>query len=151
MVLPTASAEAEMHLLAGHRLDQPVLRQIGDRRGDDVAGVAQHGHRLADFVDLLQMVRDEQEGDALRLQFPHPPEEALDLVAVELRGRLVEDDEAGAVGEGAGDLDQLARLDAEVAGPHVLGDRDVPAVEQLARLAADGGPADEAALRSAGG
>ena len=39
--------------------------QVGDRGGDDVAGVAQHRDRLADLVDLLQVVRDEQEGDAL--------------------------------------------------------------------------------------
>ena len=108
-------------------------------------GVAEHGHRLADLVDLLQVMRDEQEGDALRLQFAHAAEEALDLVAVELGGRLVEDDEAGAVGERAGDLDQLARLDLQVAGAHVLRHCDVPAVEEVARLPAERAPADEAA------
>ena len=105
----------------------PVIASISRSLGrsatgarDDVAGVAEHRHRLADLVDLLQVVRDEQEGDALRLQLAHAHEQALDLVAVELGGRLVEDDEAGAVGERAGDLDQLARLDPEVAGAHVL-------------------------------
>ena len=141
--------DAEMHLLAGHRLDQPVLGQVGDRRRDDVAGVAQHRHRLADLVDLLQVVRDEEEGDALRLQLAHAHEQALDLVAVELRRRLVEDDEARAVGERTGDLDQLARLDLEVAGAHVFRHRDVPAVEKLARLPAQRPPADQAALESA--
>ena len=130
--------EAEVDALAGHRLDQPVLRQVRDRRGDDVARVAEHGHRLADLVDLLQVVRDEEEGDALGLQLADPHEEPLDLLAVELRGRLVEDDEARAVGQRAGDLDELAGLDAQVAGAHVLGDRDVPAVEHLPRLAAQG-------------
>ena len=70
-----------------------------------------------------------------RLQLADAHEEPLDLLAVELRGRLVEDDEARAVGERPGDLDELARLDPQVAGAHVLGDRDVPAVEHLARLA----------------
>ena len=80
------------------------------------------------------------------LQLAHAPEQAFDLVAIELRGRLVEDDEAGAIGERAGDLDQLARLDPQVAGARVLRDGDVPAVEQLARLAAERRPADQAAL-----
>ena len=143
---PGRVGEAEMRLLPGHRLDQPVLGQVGDRARNDVAGVAQHGHRLADLVDLLQVMRDEQEGHALRLQLAHAPEQALDLVAVELGGRFVEDDEAGAVGEGAGDLDQLARLDLEVAGARVFRHRDVPAVEELARLPAKRRPADQAAL-----
>lgn len=68
------------------------------------------------------------------------------LLAVQLRRGLVQDDEAGAIGEGAGDLDQLPRLDAEVAGAHVLRHGDIPAVEQLARLAAQRRPRDEAAL-----
>jgi len=55
-------------------------------------------------------------------------------LAVELGGRLVEDDEAGAVGEGTGDLDQLARLDLQVAGTRVFRHRDIPAIEEVARL-----------------
>ncbi len=64
-------------------------------------------------------------------KFANADEEALDLVAVELRRRLVEDDEAGAVGERAGDLDKLARLDLEIAGAGVVRNRDVPAVEKI--------------------
>ena len=90
--------ETEIHLLAGHRLDQRVLGQVGDRRGQDVPGVAQHGDGLADLVDLLQVVRDEEERHALRLQLAHPGEQPLDLVPVELRGRLVENDEPRAIG-----------------------------------------------------
>ena len=138
---------AQIHLLAGHRFDQAILRQVGDRRGDDVPRVAEHRHLLADFVNLLQMMRDEEERHALPLQLAHPDEQPLDLVAVELRGRLVEDDEAGAVRERAGDFDELARLDLEVAGAHVLGHRDVPLVENFARLAAQRAPADQAATR----
>ena len=65
-----------------------------------------------------------------RLQLAHAREQALDLVAVELGGRLVEDDEAGAIGECTGDLDELARLDLEIAGAGVFRYGDVPAIEQ---------------------
>ena len=133
-----------MHVLSGHCLDQPILRQVGDGRGNDVPCVAQHRHRLANLVNLLQVMRDEEERDPLRLEFAHPDKEPLDLVAIQLSGRLIENDEAGAVGEGAGDLHKLARLDLEVAGAHVLRYRDVPLIENVACLAAQPAPADEA-------
>src|SRR5271165_3568743 len=90
-------------------------------------------------------MRDEQKRDPLRLQFAHADEEPLDLVAVELRGRLIEDDEAGAVRERAGDLHELARFYLEVSGAHVLRHLHAPLVENVARLAAQRAPADEAA------
>ena len=86
-----------------------------------------------------------------RLQLPHAAEEPLDLVAVELRGRLVEDDEAGAVGERAGDLDELARLDLEVAGAHVLGDATFQRSSSSRAWRRIVRPADHAAPRAAAG
>ena len=38
------------------------LGKAATARADDMARVAEHRHRLADLVDFLQMVRDEQEG-----------------------------------------------------------------------------------------
>ena len=105
--------EAEAHLLARHRLDERVLGQGRGRRGQDVLRVAQDGHGLTNLVDLLKVVGDEQERHPLRLQPAHLREQALDLLAVQLRCRLVEDDESRAIGKGARDLDQLPSLDLE--------------------------------------
>ena len=93
--------EVEAHLFAGHCLDELVFWQVRGRDLEDAPCVAEHSDRLADFVYLLQVVRDEKESDAMRLQPPHLGEEALDFIAVELRGWLVQDDEPRAVRERA--------------------------------------------------
>ncbi len=117
-------------VLAGHRGHQRVVREFADGAGDDVAGVAEDGDALADLVHLFEVVRDEHHGDALLAQVAHAVEEALDGRAVELGGRLVEDDEPRAEGERAGDLDQLPLLDAQVAGEPERVDVDVVLVEE---------------------
>ncbi len=109
--------------------------------------IAQHGHRLANLVDFLEMVRNEQERDALRLKFADPHEEPLDLLAVELGCGLIENDQPRTVGQRARDLHKLPRLNAQIAGAHLLRHRDVPAVEDLARLPAKFRPPDQAAPR----
>ena len=70
-----------------------------------------------------------------RLQVAHPVEQPLDAARVQLGGRLVEDDEPGAEGQGSGDLDHLALLDAEVGGRALDVDVDAPLVQQCLRLA----------------
>ena len=47
----------------------PPWRRSATGRGEHVPGVAVDGDGGAEVVDLLQVVRDEQEGDALPLQF----------------------------------------------------------------------------------
>ncbi len=113
--------------------------------------IAQHRHRLADLVHLLQMVRDKQERHAFALQLTDAAEQPLDFVAVELRGRLVEDDEARAIRQRPRNLHQLPRLDAQIAGARIFAHVDLPVIEQLARIAAHGAPVDHAARVPAGG
>ncbi|SCE17053.1 hypothetical protein GA0115252_13345 [Streptomyces sp. DfronAA-171] len=131
--------------LARHRLDECGAREFGDGGRGDPAGVAQHGDGLADLVHLLEVVRDEEEGDARLLQRPHPREEAVDLAAVELGRRLVEDDEAGADAQRAGDLDHLPVLDPQVPGTGPGVDAHVPVAEEFGGLGAQAAPGDEAA------
>ena len=114
--LPAAAAGHRLDQrarVAGHRGDQLAARQLGDRRGEDVPGVAEDRDRVADLVDLLQVVADEQERDALRLQRRGCGRTAADGGAVELGGRLVEDDEPGAERQRPGDLDELPLLDGQ--------------------------------------
>src|SRR3984885_1859175 len=93
--------------------------------------IAQDGHRLTDLIDLLKMMGDKQERHPLRLQSAHLREQALDLLPVQLSCRLIEDDESGAIGKGARDLDQLPGLDLKIACARAFGDRDIPAIEHL--------------------
>ena len=81
----------------------------------------------------------------LRLQSAHLREQALDLLAIQLRGRLIEDDESRAIGKGARDLDQLPGFDPEIASPRAFGDRDIPAIEHLSGVSSELIPIDEPA------
>ena len=88
--------------------------ELRHRCGDDPLPVAEHGRAIADLVDLLEMVRDVEDRDAALLHPAHALEQPLDALRLERRGRLVEDQEARADRERAGDLDDLLLLDREL-------------------------------------
>ena len=83
----------------------------------------------------------------LRLQPAHLREQTLDLLAVQLGGRLVENNEPRAIGQRPRDLDQLPSLDLEVAGARPFRDRDIPAIEHLAGVSPERAPGDESTLK----
>ena len=60
----------------------------------DELAVAQHGHAIADLVDLVEEMRDEQDRDALVAQPADEREQRLHFVGIEARGGLVEDQHA---------------------------------------------------------
>ena len=99
---------------------RPTMAETRSRRAElrgaplehDVA-VAQDDHAVGDLPHLVEAVRDVDERDALLAQAPHEGEEALDLLGRERRGRLVEDQAARLVGQGACDLHDLPLADAQ--------------------------------------
>jgi hypothetical protein len=93
----------------------------------DQATVAHDGDPLADLVDLLQMMRDEQERHACSLQSAMCSKQMPDLARLEPCRRLVHDDETAALPKRAGDLEQLPLADGQLAG--ALVDIDVQAPE----------------------
>ena len=70
-----------------HQVDPQEL--LGEVLADQLA-VAQHGHAVADLVDLVQEVGDEEDGDAAPLEVVDDPEQLGALVQVEARRRLVQ-------------------------------------------------------------
>ena len=107
-------ADRPCELAADHCGDETPVVELAQRCGDDPLPVAKDGRRVADLVDLLEVVRDVEDGDAARLDTPHTVEEALDRAALERCGRLVEDQKARADRECARDLDDLLLLDREL-------------------------------------
>ena len=77
--------------------------------------VAQDGDAVGDLGDLVQLVRDQDRGDALRLEARAAGRAAPALsLSLQARGRLVEDQQLDLLGQRLGDLDQLLLADAEV-------------------------------------
>ena len=126
-----AAADHQGHdLLARGRAVGPAAR---------VAPVAQHHEPVGDLFHFLDEVRDVDDGVAVRLQPAHQLEQALDVLAAEAAGGLVEDEDARADGEGAGDLDELLLGHGEAADHGVRRDvrdgRAAPAPRWVRRRA----------------
>ena len=102
-------------LAAQHHPDQFEARQRrGVTRSDQLA-VAQDGDAIGDLVDLVEEMGDEDDADAARGELAHDAEQDRDLVTVETRGRLVEDQHPRRQIDGAGDRDDLLDRDRIVA------------------------------------
>ena len=113
-------------LAAEHHRHELDARQFGNRARSDEAPIAQHGDPVADRIDLVEEVGDEDDADAAALEIPQDLEKRLDLVRVEAGGRLVEDEHLGREIDGARDGDDL--LDGHRVGAQGIGDVDIEAI-----------------------
>ena len=125
---------------AAHRVDDLGVAVAIERAAQDHRAVAQHADRAADLADLAQLVRDEEDADALGLQLADALEEGVHLEGRQRRGRLVEDQHARFADQAAQDLDDLAlgdfqcrRLRVEVEGDGEFGDQLLDPLAQRAR------------------
>ncbi len=138
-------------LPAQHEPDQAQAGERGDRARVDEAAIPQHGHRVADPEDLVEPVRDVDDGDALCPEHRDRGEQAIDLGGFERRGRLIHDEHAMPLGHGARDGHGLLGPEAQVperpadihahpvsrhhgrgAGPHPVEVHEAQAVGRLA-------------------
>ena len=91
------------------------LREIdADIPGVDHVPVPHHGHHVAEAEDLVQLVRDVDDRDALGLQVVDDLDELLHLIRREAAARLVHDDELRVEGQRLGDLHHLLVRDAQL-------------------------------------
>ena len=82
----------------------------------DELAVAQDRHAIADFVHLVEKMRDEEDRDALVAQPADEREQRLNLVGIEARGGLVEDQHARVGGHGARHGGELLQGGGQAAG-----------------------------------
>ena len=98
---------------ADHHGDDLFHRRRLGGHGVDIFAVAHDRHAVGDALQLVHLVRDVDDADALRLEPANDREELVDLGVVQRRGRLVHDQHARAVGQRLGDLDHLLAGDGQ--------------------------------------
>ncbi len=84
-----------VQLAPQHHLDQLQLWQCLGVAGADQLAVAQHCDAIADGVDLIEKMGDEDEAHPLIPQARHEGEEHLDFAGIQARGGLVQDQDPG--------------------------------------------------------
>ena len=92
----------------GDRVDDLLLGRRGPLEHADVPTEAQHGDPVGDLEDVVEVVRDDHDGEPLLAEPPHELEHLLGLRDAERRGRLVEDHDSRVPHHGPRDGDRLA-------------------------------------------
>ncbi len=128
---PTISAASSSSVADGGRL--------ADHRA-----AAQHGDRVRDGLDFLELVRDEDDRRAAVLELPDDPEQVLGLGRGQHRGRLVEDQHGRLPDQCLDDLDPLLDADRQVLHQGVRVDLQAVAVGELAHVLARLAPVEQA-------
>ena len=101
-------------LASDHEPGQRAPVGFGGRgRGDDLTP-AQDADAVGDLQDLVELVRDEDDAEALRRHAAQRLQQTARLLRREDGGRLVEDEDARAEVEQAQDLDPLLLADGEL-------------------------------------
>src|SRR3954452_21165511 len=100
---------------AHHHRDEPVVVGLGDQPGARAPAVLEDDVVVGEVEPLVEPVRDEDHRDAAIAQRLDHRQQRIDVAAAEHGGRLVEDQHAHLAMQRLGDLEHLARGDAELA------------------------------------
>src|SRR5471032_2160621 len=124
---------------ADHHIGQFFFGGAGRRHGADHAAAAHHGDGVGDVEDLLQLVRDQDDGLALFLEQAQDLEQRLGLLRGQHGGRLVQDQDVGAAVDLLENLHALLRAHRQVVDGGQRIDVEAVAGADLAQLRLDGG------------
>ena len=95
------------HLAVDHALDDIVGREVFCLVGGDPLAVAHDGDFVGNTLDLVHLVGDINDADALLAQAAHDAEQMLDLLAGQRRCRFVEHKDLCVIGNCLCDLEHL--------------------------------------------
>ena len=111
--------DPQQHLAPDHQLGQFLLAGLaGPAMGDHLAA-AHDGDVIGDRHDLLQLVGDQDDGNALLAQGIENAEELNGFLRRQHAGRLIEDQDVGTAVERLQDLDALLLAHRQVAGQRI--------------------------------
>ena len=116
----------------------PALLAGGRWGGPDHLATPDDTDPVADRLHLAELVGDEDDGGALRLEAAHDAHQLVDLLRRQHRRRLVEDQDLRVAGEGLDDLDPLLHTDRDVLDEGIRIDPQLVALRELAHLTTSG-------------
>ena len=137
----------ELHGAADHHVRQLLLVRVAGVDGADALALAQDGDAVGHGHDLIELVRDEEDGLALARKLLHRGHELVDLLRGEHGGRLVENEDLIVAVEHLEDLDTLLHADGDVLDLGVEVDLQAVFFRELLDLFARFLALDEAELR----
>src|SRR6266550_3211287 len=137
------------HFAADHAFDDAGFADVLGAAVDGLhrRAVAQHGDGVRDLGELIELVGDQDRGDALALEFQQQVEQRIAVAFVQAGGRLIEDQQLDFLGERLGDFDQLLLADAEIGDQRIGRFIQADLGEQLSRPAQRHSPIDDAHRR----
>ena len=128
--------EAVGDLTAHHAFDDPVLADIVCPfvKGFDGMAVPDHGDVVGHIGDLVELVRDDDGGQALLLEPQQQIQQRLGVRLVQRGSRLVQDQQLGILCQRLGDFHQLLLAHADVLDQRVGGFRQAHGTQVLGGL-----------------
>ena len=105
--------EEVRQLTADHLCNDLFLGHVGNVPLADVLAIAHDGNFVCDDLDLVHLVADVDQSNALLLQLPHDAEQALDLVCGQRGGGLVQDQHLAVGGNSFSNFHHLHLGDAQ--------------------------------------
>ena len=119
---------AVFEIAAHHVLDHAILGDVVLGDGLDDTSVTDDSDGVADLLDLVELVGNDDGADALGLEAADQPQQVSGILIVECGGGFVEDEELHPFGERLGDLHELLFADAQL---HDRGGRALPQSHSL--------------------
>ncbi len=123
--------DLEQHLAPDHQLGQFGRRGVRRLQMGDHLAAAHHRHIIGDRHDLLELVGDQQNGDALLAKRAQDIEQLLGFLRRQDTCRLVEDQDFGTAKQRFQDFHTLLQPDRKVLDDHVRIDRQAEILRQL--------------------
>ena len=109
------------------------IEMVSGRPGPDHLAVTHDRDLVGDPPDLVHLVRDVDDRGALVAEAAKDPEQPVDLLVAQRRGRLVQDDDLRLVRQRPGQLHHLDLRDRQVLGEHPWPDVEADPLEEPAR------------------
>ena len=116
---------------ADHHRDDRFHAGGRGRHCVDVPAVAHHGYAVGNSFQLVHLVRDVDDADAVTLELADDAEEIVDLRVVQRCGRLIHDEHPGFERQGLGDFHHLLLGHGELADQGARIQVQVQALEDL--------------------